>query len=51
MSTGAALAPVVGITAAPVDLLLWAFGRDAVDVDISGAQRGIDAVKAVSRGF
>ncbi|HMT48855.1 TIGR03085 family metal-binding protein [Dietzia sp. UBA5065] len=51
VSTGAALAPVVGITAAPVDLLLWAFGRDAVDVDISGAQRGIDAVKAVSRGF
>ncbi|MET3860128.1 uncharacterized protein (TIGR03085 family) [Dietzia sp. 2505] len=51
VSTGAALAPVVSVTAAPVELILWAFGRDAVDVDISGAQQGIDAVDAVPRGF
>jgi len=50
VSTGAALVPMVSITAHPVELLLWAFGRDAVDVDISGAQRGIDAVGAVQRG-
>ena len=50
VSTGAALAPLVSITAEPVELLLWAFGRDAVDVDISGAQRGIDALEAVPRG-
>ncbi|MDV8000408.1 TIGR03085 family metal-binding protein [Rhodococcus sp. IEGM 1408] len=51
VSTGAALAPLVSITAPPVELLLWAFGRTAVDVDISGAQQGIDAVHAVSRGL
>ncbi|WP_216693245.1 TIGR03085 family metal-binding protein [Dietzia psychralcaliphila] len=51
VSTGAALAPMVSVTADPVELILWAFGRDAVDVDISGAQQGIDAVKAVPRGF
>ncbi|MDX2355582.1 TIGR03085 family metal-binding protein [Dietzia sp. PP-33] len=51
VSTGAALAPMVSVTAHPVELLLWAFGRDAVDVDISGAQQGIDAVEAVSRGL
>lgn len=51
VSTGAALAPMVSVTAEPVELILWAFGRDAVDVDISGAQEGIDAVEAVPRGF
>jgi uncharacterized protein (TIGR03085 family) len=51
VTTGAALAPVVSVTAAPVDMLLWAFGRDAVDVDLSGSQQGIDAVNAVSRGI
>nr|WP_277817636.1 MULTISPECIES: TIGR03085 family metal-binding protein [Dietzia] len=51
VSTGAALAPMVSVTAAPVELILWAFGRDAVDVDISGAHGGIDAVRAVPRGF
>lgn len=51
VSTGAALAPLVSVTADPVELLLWAFGRDAVDVDISGAQQGIDAVAAVPRGL
>lgn len=51
VSTGAAMAPVVSITAKPVEMLLWAFGREAVDVDISGAQQGIDAVRAVSRGL
>lgn len=51
VSTGAALAPMVSVTAAPVELILWAFGRDAVDVDISGAQGGVDAVRAVPRGF
>lgn len=51
VSTGAALAPMVSVTAAPVELILWAFGRDAVDVDISGAQPGIDAVEAVPRGI
>ncbi|MFN3600390.1 MAG: TIGR03085 family metal-binding protein [Dietzia sp.] len=51
VSTGAALAPMVSVTAEPVELILWAFGRDAVDVDISGAQQGIDAVEAVPRGF
>lgn len=50
VSTGAALAPLVSVTAHPVELLLWAFGREAVAVDISGAQRGIDAVEAVPRG-
>lgn len=51
VSTGAALAPVVSVTAEPVEMLMWAFGRDAVQVDVSGAQRGIDAVAAVSRGI
>lgn len=51
VSTGAALAPLVSITAEPVELLLWAFGRSAVNVDISGAQRGIDALEAVPRGI
>lgn len=51
VSTGAALAPLVNVSAAPVELLLWAFGRDAVHVDVSGAQRGIDAVQEVSRGI
>ena len=51
LATGAALAPVVSITAEPVEMLLWAFGRDAVTVDISGAQQGIDAVHGVSRGL
>lgn len=50
VSTGAGLAPLVSVTAEPVELLLWAFGRSAVDVDISGAQRGIDALEAVQRG-
>ncbi|WP_241727146.1 maleylpyruvate isomerase family mycothiol-dependent enzyme, partial [Dietzia sp. SLG310A2-38A2] len=50
VSTGAALAPVVSVTADPVELILWAFGRDAVDVDISGSQQGIDAVESVPRG-
>lgn len=49
VSTGAALAPLVSITAEPTELLLWAFGRDEALVDISGAQRGIDALEAVSR--
>lgn len=49
VSTGASLAPLVSVTAAPVELLLWAFGRPAVSIDISGAQRGIDALEAVSR--
>lgn len=51
VSTGAALAPLVSVTAEPVELLLWAFGREAVHVDVSGAQRGIDAVLEVSRGI
>lgn len=51
VSTGAALAPLVSITAEPVELLLWAFGRDEVEIDISGAQRGIDALEAVPRGI
>lgn len=51
VSTGRAVAPVVSITAEPVELLLWAFGRDAVKVDMSGTQRGIEAVEAVSRGI
>ena len=50
VSTGAALAPLVSITADPVELMLWTFGRDEVDIDISGAQRGIDALEAVPRG-
>lgn len=51
VSTGAALAPLVSVTADPVELLLWAFGRDEVEMDISGAQRGIDALDAVPRGI
>lgn len=51
VSTGAALAPVVSVCAAPVEMLLWAFGRDAVRVDISGEQNGIEAVESVSRGI
>ncbi|HJC29619.1 MAG TPA: TIGR03085 family protein [Candidatus Dietzia intestinipullorum] len=51
VSTGAAVAPMVSVTAEPVEMLLWAFGRDAVRVDVSGAQRGIDEVLAVSRGI
>ncbi|PAY24989.1 TIGR03085 family protein [Dietzia natronolimnaea] len=51
VSTGAALAPLVSVTAAPVELLLWAFGRGAVDVDISGSQQGIAALEAVPRGI
>ena len=51
VSTGAALAPLVSITAEPVEMLLWAFGRSAVNVDISGAQRGIDALETVPRGI
>lgn len=50
VSTGAALAPLVSISADPVELLLWAFGRDEVEIDVSGAQRGIDALEAVPRG-
>ena len=50
VSTGAALAPLVSITAEPTELLLWAFGRQETLVDISGAQSGIDALEAVSRG-
>lgn len=51
VSTGAALAPAVSVVAAPVEMLLWAFGRDAVHVDVSGTKDGIDAVLAVSRGI
>lgn len=51
VSTGAALSPLVSVTAEPVELLLWAFGRSAVDVHISGVQRGIDALEAVQRGL
>ncbi|UVE95601.1 TIGR03085 family metal-binding protein [Dietzia sp. B32] len=51
VSTGAALAPLVSITADPVEFLLWTFGRDEVEMDISGAQRGIDALEAVPRGI
>lgn len=51
VSAGSALAPVVSVTAEPVEMLLWAFGREAVRVDISGAQRGIDALEAVNRGI
>lgn len=51
VSTGAALAPLVSITADPVEFLLWTFGRDEVEIDISGAQRGIDALQAVPRGI
>ncbi|WP_010541602.1 TIGR03085 family metal-binding protein [Dietzia alimentaria] len=51
VSTGAALAPLVSITAEPIEMLLWAFGRSAVNVDISGAQRGIDALESVPRGI
>lgn len=51
VSTGAALAPLVSVTAEPVELLLWAFGRDTVHVDVSGSQRGIDAVLEVPRGI
>lgn len=49
VSTGAALAPLVTVVAEPVELLLWTFGRERVDVEISGAQRGIDALEAVGR--
>lgn len=51
VTTGAAVAPVVSVTAAPVEMLLWAFGRDAVHVDVSGPEDGIEAVLAVSRGI
>ena len=51
VSTGAALAPLVSITAEPIEMLLWAFGRSAFNVDISGAQRGIDALESVPRGI
>ncbi|MEH6621528.1 MAG: TIGR03085 family metal-binding protein [Dietzia maris] len=51
VSTGAALAPLVSITADPVEFLLWTFGRDEVEIDISGAQRAIDALEAVPRGI
>lgn len=51
VSTGAALAPVVSVTAEPVEMLLWAFGRESVHVDVSGAQSGIDEVLAVARGI
>lgn len=51
VSAGAWLAPVVSVIAEPVEMLLWAFGREAVRVDVSGAQRGIDALEAVSRGI
>ena len=51
VSTGAALAPLVSVSADPVEMLLWAFGRDEVEIDISGAQRGIDALRAVPRGL
>jgi uncharacterized protein (TIGR03085 family) len=49
VSTGAALAPLVTVTADPVELLLWAFGRDEVEIEISGAQRGITSLEAATR--
>lgn len=50
VSVGAALAPFVTVTADPVELLLWAFGRDQVEIEISGAQAGISALESVTRG-
>lgn len=50
VSAGAALAPFVTVTADPVELLLWAFGRDQVEIEISGAQAGISALESVTRG-
>lgn len=51
VSTGAAVAPLVSVSAEPVEMLLWAFGRERVDVDVSGAQRGIDAVLDIDRSI
>ncbi|GLB62352.1 TIGR03085 family protein [Dietzia sp. NCCP-2495] len=49
VSTGAALAPYVTVIADPVELLLWSFGRNEVDIEISGARAGIEALESVSR--
>ena len=51
VSTGAALAPAVSVVAPPVEMLLWAFGRDVVHVDVSGARDGIEALEGVDRGI
>ena len=50
VSTGARMAPLVTISAAPVELLLWAFGRSECHVDISGQQDAVETVDAIPRG-
>ncbi|QRP46518.1 TIGR03085 family metal-binding protein [Amycolatopsis sp. FDAARGOS 1241] len=43
--------PAVTITGDPVDLLLFAFGRDAVHVSFDGHPSAVDRLKAMSRGL
>lgn len=51
VSTGARLAPLVTVSAAPVELLLWAFGREECRVDLSGEQGALDEVLGMPRGI
>ncbi|AXB41157.1 TIGR03085 family metal-binding protein [Amycolatopsis albispora] len=41
----------VTLTGAPVEILLFAFGRDAVRLDFEGTPEAIDRLKALSRGL
>lgn len=43
--------PSVTVTGAPVELLLWVFGRDAVRLEFDGDPADVERVKAVERGF
>lgn len=51
VTAGSKVAPVVTVMAEPVELLLWALGREQVTVDISGPQSGVDIVRETSRGL
>lgn len=41
----------VTVSGAPVELLLWVFGRDAVRVEFEGDSADVDRLKALSRGL
>lgn len=43
--------PPVAVTGEPLELLLFAFGRNAVHVDFSGDDDVVAAVRAAKRGF
>ena len=51
VSTGARITPAVTVSAEPVELLLWAFGREAVRVDVSGERSAVEAVTRMPRGL